>query len=94
MPITTNWKESCRARNNHSLFSIQPREDLVDPTDTETEPTESALLLTAEAQDELAERILLERQSNIHEAHVVTPPLITVLHRVPDGHHVGMHVDV
>ena len=76
------------------LFSIQPGKEAVDPTDAETEPTERALFLTSEAQDKLTERILLERQAYVHETHVVTTPLITVLHRVPDGHHVGMYVDV
>ena len=54
----------------------------------------SALLLSAEAQDELAERIILEWQSYIEEAHVLIPSVVGILHRIPHGDHIRMQVHI
>lgn len=55
-----------------------------------SEPSVSANRLASKPQYEVAEEIAAERQTYVHEEHVVAMFTVSIFYRSPDGHYVGM----
>ena len=92
MPTTTRRRKSW-LEDNWSL-PIDPGQQFVYPLQGKPEPSVGTLLLAAEAQDEVAEGVLLEGQSHVHKTHVPEAPFVGILHRIPDGDDVRVQMVV
>ena len=72
------------------LFFPYPGEQFVEPSNRESEPTVLADRLTARGEDEVAERILAERQAYIQEIDVGIVVFPRPVDSLPHRHQIGV----
>ena len=73
------------------LVTVEPGKDFVYPTNGATEPAVGGDGLAAEAEYELTELVLAERQPYVHEEDVFIAAGVGVFDGMPDGKFSGMH---